>query len=515
MKKKRNKRRLFAATANNSMIKEAKLIQEDSTGYLHHQIINGKIRETITPMTVVTRFAPSPTGFLHIGGARTALFNWLFARHHGGKFLLRIEDTDRKRSTEEAVAAIYDGIEWMGLNWDGDAVSQYSRVDEHRKAVEQLLATDKAYRCYCSPEELTEMREKARSEGRPVRYDGRWRDRAPAEAPEGVAPAIRLKAPTQGESVINDLVQGQVKVANEQLDDMILMRADGTPTYMLAVVVDDHDMGVTHVIRGDDHLTNAFRQYQLYRSLGWDVPEFAHIPLIHGADGAKLSKRHGALGVDAYRDDGFLPEAMRNYLLRLGWAHGDDEFIPTDKAIEWFDLGGVGKSPSRFDVAKLTNLNAQYMREADSGRLAALVEPALSQRLGRDLNDDEKERILKGMNGLKERAKTLVELSDSTFFYIAPRPLKMNEKAEKLLANGGTEKISVLSERFAALEDWTQDAMEQTVRQMAEEEDIKLGKVAQPLRAALSGSNISPGIFEVMDVLGREETLGRLHDVQK
>ena len=466
-------------------------------------------------MTVVTRFAPSPTGFLHIGGARTALFNWLFARHHGGRFLLRIEDTDRKRSTDEAVEAIYDGIRWMGLDWDGDAISQFSRVDLHAKAVEKLLADGNAYKCYCSPDELTEMREKALAEGRPVKYDGRWRDKSPEDAPEGIAPAIRLKAPSEGSTVIDDLVQGEVKVANEQLDDMILMRADGTPTYMLAVVVDDHDMGVTHVIRGDDHLTNAFRHYQLYTALGWDVPVFAHIPLIHGPDGAKLSKRHGALGVEAYRDDGFLPEAMRNYLLRLGWAHGDDEFIPTDKAIEWFDLDGVGKSPSRFDVVKLTNLNAQYMREADSTYLTELIKPALQERLGRELNDEESRRILNGMDGLKERAKTLVELSDSAFFYIAPRPLSLNEKAEKLLSDGGREKVAAIFEKLSASEAWDKEAMENTVRLLAETADIKLGKFAQPLRAALSGSNVSPGIFDVMEVLGREETLARLDDVLK
>ncbi len=463
-------------------------------------------------MTVVTRFAPSPTGFLHIGGARTALFNWLFARHHGGRFLLRIEDTDRKRSTDEAVDAIYEGIRWMGLDWDGEAVSQFSRVDQHRQAVDRLLADGKAYKCYCTPEELTEMREKARTEGRPMRYDGRWRDRSPDEAPEGVAPAIRLKAPRDGETVIEDLVQGRVKVANDQLDDMILMRADGTPTYMLAVVVDDHDMGVTHVIRGDDHLTNAFRQYQLYQALGWQAPVFAHIPLIHGADGAKLSKRHGALGVEAYRDDGFLPEAMRNYLLRLGWAHGDDEFIPTDKAIEWFDLDGVGKSPSRFDVVKLTNLNAQYMREADSGHLAQLILPALAERLGRELDEAERRRILEGMDGLKERAKTLVELAENAFFYVAPRPLAMNDKAEKLLSGDGREKVAALRGKLAVLEDWNKEDMEAAVRTLAEAEELKLGKLAQPLRAALSGSNVSPGIFEVMEVLGRDETLGRLDD---
>ncbi len=464
-------------------------------------------------MTVITRFAPSPTGFLHIGGARTALFNWLFARHHGGQFLLRVEDTDRKRSTDEAVQAIYAGMKWMGLDWDGEAVSQYSRVQQHRKAVDQLLASGNAYKCYCSPDELTQMRELARSEGRPMRYDGRWRDKAPEDAPQSINPVIRLKAPREGETIINDLVQGQVTVANDQLDDMVLLRADGTPTYMLAVVVDDHDMGITHVIRGDDHLTNAFRQYQLYLALGWNVPEFAHIPLIHGADGAKLSKRHGALGIESYRDDGFLPEAMRNYLLRLGWAHGDEEFIPTDKAIEWFDLGGVGKSPSRFDVAKLTNLNAQYMREAEGDRLVELIEPSLSTRLGRDLSEVEKGRLHRGINGLKERAKTLVELSESAFFYIAPRPLQMNEKAAKLLAEDGRQKIASLRAVLADLDLWGQETTENAVKQLAETQDIKLGNLAQPLRAALSGSNVSPGIFDVMDVLGREETLGRLDDV--
>jgi len=464
-------------------------------------------------MTVITRFAPSPTGFLHIGGARTALFNWLFARHHGGQFLLRVEDTDRKRSTDEAVQAIYAGMKWMGLDWDGEAVSQYSCAQQHRKAVDQLLASGNAYKCYCSPDELTQMRELARSEGRPMRYDGRWRDKAPEDAPQGIDPVIRLKAPREGETIINDLVQGQVTVANDQMDDMVLLRADGTPTYMLAVVVDDHDMGITHVIRGDDHLTNAFRQYQLYLALGWDVPEFAHIPLIHGADGAKLSKRHGALGVESYRDDGFLPEAMRNYLLRLGWAHGDEEFIPTDKAIEWFELDGVGKSASRFDVAKLTNLNAQYMREAEGDRLVELIEPSLSTRLGRDLSEVEKSRLHRGINGLKERAKTLVELSESAFFYIAPRPLQMNEKAEKLLAGDGREKIASLRAALAGLDLWGQETTENAVKQLAETQDIKLGKLAQPLRAALSGSNVSPGIFDVMDVLGREETLGRLDDV--
>ena len=466
-------------------------------------------------MTVITRFAPSPTGFLHIGGARTALFNWLFARHHNGKFLLRIEDTDRKRSTSDAVEAIYDGIKWMGLDWDGSAISQLSRIGEHAKRVEQLLAEGKAYKCYCTPEELIAMRENARTEGRPIRYDGHWRDKSDADAPSDIDPVIRLKTPQKGETVIADLVQGEIKVANNQIDDMVLMRSDGTPTYMLAVVVDDHDMGITHVIRGDDHLTNAFRQHQVYAALDWVAPIFSHIPLIHGADGAKLSKRHGALGVESYRDDGFLPEAMRNYLLRLGWAHGDDEIISTEQAIKWFDLDGVGKSPSRFDVAKLTSLNAQYLRDANSSMLAGLIEPALGAQLGRDLTGEEKVRIIRGIDGLKERAKTVVELAGNAFFYIAPRPIKMNEKATKLFTEDGLDKIAAIRLKLIALSEWKYDALENTVRKLAEAEGIKFGKLAQPLRATLSGSNISPGIFDIMEVLGRDETLGRLDDVLK
>lgn len=463
-------------------------------------------------MTVVTRFAPSPTGFLHIGGARTALFNWLFARHHQGKFLLRIEDTDRKRSTDEAVQAIYDGLKWLGLDWDGDAISQAGRIDAHRQAAERLLDEGHAYRCYSSPEELTEMRESARADGRPMRYDGRWRDRADADAPPGVAPVIRLKAPQSGETVIADMVQGDVRVANDQLDDMILLRADGTPTYMLAVVVDDHDMGVTDVIRGDDHLTNAFRQFQLYTALGWQPPRFAHIPLIHGADGAKLSKRHGALGVEHYRDDGFLPEAICNYLLRLGWSHGDDETITTDQAIDWFNIEGIGKSPSRFDVAKLTNLNAHYLRDADDQRLVDLVQPMLMARSGAALSETAVKCLLTGMPGLKERAKTVLELADNAYFYVASRPLEMTEKAQALLAEESLEALANFEPLLANLGEWSHATIEQAARDFAESRDLKLGKLAQPLRAALTGSTISPGIFDVMEVLGQEETIGRLKD---
>lgn len=465
-------------------------------------------------MTVVTRFAPSPTGFLHIGGARTALFNWLFARHHGGRYLLRIEDTDRERSTPEAIAAILDGLRWLELDWDGAEVYQSTNQARHSAVVEELLEKGLAYRCYATPEELAEMREKARAEGRPPRYDGRWRDRDPSEAPPGVNAAIRLKAPQEGETVIRDLVQGEVRIANEQLDDMVLMRSDGTPTYMHSVVVDDHDMGITHIIRGVDHLTNAARQTVLYHALGWNVPDFAHVPLIHGPDGAKLSKRHGALGIEAYREMGYLPEAMRNYLLRLGWAHGDEEIISTEQAIEWFSLEAIGRSPARFDFVKLENLNGHYMREAEDARLVELSAPLISEMLGRDLDENDRVILLAGMDGLKQRAKTLVELSENALFYVErpTYPLKV-EKAARLLAGDGAAIVHEVAEKFAELEEWNAEAIEDIVREYAEAKQMGLGKVAQPLRAALTGSNVSPGIFEVMEVLGRDESLTRLRAV--
>ncbi len=464
-------------------------------------------------MTVVTRFAPSPTGFLHIGGARTALFNWLFARHHGGKFLLRIEDTDRARSTTQAVDAIFDGVKWLGLDWDGEAVFQFARMDRHAEVARQLVAEGKAYYCYCTPAELEEIRASQRAQGLPMRYPGIWRDRDPATAPKDIPPVVRLKAPQDGETVIADMVQGDVTVANAQLDDMVLLRADGTPTYMLSVVVDDHDMGVTHVIRGDDHLTNAFRQYQLYQACGWDVPRFAHIPLIHGPDGAKLSKRHGALGVDAYRDMGYLPEAVRNYLLRLGWSHGDDEIITTEQATEWFDLDNVGRSPSRFDYAKLTNLNGHYLRQGDDARLAALLIPLMETKLGHGVDDLGRTRLIQGMAGLKERAKTLVDLADSALFYVRPRPLALDEKAAKTLADA--EARTLLGDYLTSVSatEWVKHDLEEAARQLAERSGQKLGKIAQPLRAALTGTLVSPPIFEVMEVLGRDETLARLQDV--
>ncbi|MEO1224489.1 MAG: glutamate--tRNA ligase [Pseudomonadota bacterium] len=463
-------------------------------------------------MTVVTRFAPSPTGFLHIGSARTALFNWLYARHFDGRFVLRIEDTDRARSTDEAVAKILDGLEWLGLDWDGDAVSQFERRDRHAAAAQRLLDEGKAYLCYATPEELAAMREQARAEGRPLRYDGRWRDRDPAEAPDGVDPVVRLKAPRTGQTRIVDAVQGTVTVENAELDDMVLLRSDGTPTYMLSVVVDDIDMGITHVIRGDDHLTNAFRQTQLYNALGAKPPVFAHIPLIHGPDGAKLSKRHGSLGIEAYRDMGYLPEALRNYLLRLGWSHGDDEVISTDQAIAWFDLDAVGKSPARIDFAKLENLNGHYIREADDQRLMALIVPRLEQDLGHPLDGTASDRLRAGLTGLKQRAKTIIELADNAAFYARSRPLAMNEKAQALLNDQSRDLLAHLNSRLGQIDDWTEANIEAAVRAFAEANDLKLGKVAQPLRAALTGSTTSPGIFEVAAVLGTSETLGRIDD---
>ncbi len=466
-------------------------------------------------MSVVTRFAPSPTGYLHIGGARTALFNWLYARHHGGRFLLRIEDTDRARSTEDAIRAIVDGLAWFGLDWDGEPVSQFARRDRHAEAAQRLLGSGKAYYCYCSPEELAEMRETARREGRSPRYDGRWRDRDPSEAPSGVPPVVRFKAPRGGATTIEDTVQGPVTVPNDQLDDMVLLRADGTPTYMLAVVVDDIEMGITHVIRGDDHLTNAFRQTQLFHALDAEPPVFGHVPLIHGPDGAKLSKRHGSLGLEAYRDMGYLPAALRNYLLRLGWGHGDDEVISTEQAVAWFDFDGLGKSAARFDMAKLDNLNGVYLRQSDDADLVDLIAGPVGRIIDRPLDDGAKARLLAGMDGLKQRTKTLNELAENAAFYVRKRPLQLTEKAAALLTGDATSLIARLKSQLAGLADWDAPAIEAAVRAFAEREDLKLGKIAQPLRAALAGSTISPGIFEVAAVLGRDETLARLGDATR
>lgn len=466
-------------------------------------------------MTVVTRFAPSPTGFLHIGGARTALFNWLYARHNGGKFLLRIEDTDRERSTDAAIEAILAGMKWLGLDWDEEPTFQFSRRERHAEIAQQLLDQGNAYYCYASKEELQEMRDTARAEGRAPGYDGRWRDRDPSEAPAGADPVIRFKSPNEGATVIEDSVQGTVTIQNEQLDDLILLRADGTPTYMLSVVVDDYDMGITHIIRGDDHLTNAARQIQLYTALGWDVPNMSHIPLIHGPDGAKLSKRHGALGVEAYRDMGYLPEALRNYLLRLGWSHGDDEIISTEQAIEWFSLENIGKSASRFDFDKLENLNGTYIRQADDAYLTSLIMPILAEKTARPMRDFDAQLVQNAMNGLKERAKSVISLADSAAFLIAERPLSMDEKAEKLLDDDSKQVLQRLASRLEVLSEWNIDQIEAAIREAAESEDLKLGKIAQPLRAALTGTTVSPGIFDVLEVLGKEESIGRIKDVNK
>jgi glutamyl-tRNA synthetase len=470
-------------------------------------------------MSVVVRFAPSPTGFLHIGGARTALFNWLYARHcrllgQGGRFLLRIEDTDRLRSTPEAVAAIIDGLAWLGLEWDGEIVHQFANAGRHAAVARGLLAAGRAYRCYCTPAELEAMRERARAEKRSVRYDGTWRDRDPSEAPPGVAPTIRLKAPQEGATTINDLVQGEVTVSNSELDDLILLRADGTPTYYLSVVVDDHDMGITHVIRGDDHLNNAFRQTQIYRALDWEPPRFAHVPLIHGPDGAKMSKRHGAIGVEQYRELGYLPEAVRNYLLRLGWSHGDDEIITTEDAIRWFDIADVGRAAARFDQAKLDNINAHYIRAADDRRLVELAAERLERTLGRPLAEFERDRLMRASPGLKPRAKTIVELADKAAFYVAERPLRPGADAAKALTAEARARLGALAADLVRCDDeaWTIEALEARVRGFADADGVKLGAVAQPLRAALTGSLASPGLFEVMEVLGREECLGRIED---
>jgi glutamyl-tRNA synthetase len=459
---------------------------------------------TATDRPVVTRFAPSPTGYLHIGGARTALFNWLYARHLGGKYLLRIEDTDRARSTEPAIAAIFDGLAWLGLMGDEPATFQFARSGRHAEVVQTLLDTGHGYRCYLTSEELTARREAAQAERRPFRLASEWRDADPGTWPADTPYVVRIKAPQTGETVIEDQVQGRVAVNNVELDDFVLLRSDGTPTYMLAVVVDDHDMDVTHVIRGDDHLNNAFRQLAIIRAMNWPEPTYAHVPLIHGSDGAKLSKRHGALGVDAYRDElGILPEAMFNYLLRLGWGHGDEEFISREQAVEWFDIAHVGKSPSRFDLAKLHNLNGHYIRAAEDHRLAALVAPRLTGSVDTDL-------LARAMPVLKVRAKDLNELAAGAAFLFAQRPLAIDPKAEALLSDESRDLLRQIKARIEPLNDWTLEGLESSLKEMAEELSLGLGKLAQPLRAALTGQTTSPGIFDVLELLGRDESLARI-----
>jgi glutamyl-tRNA synthetase len=462
--------------------------------------------QTPTSQTVVTRFAPSPTGFLHIGGARTALFNWAFARHHGGRFLLRIEDTDRARSTQDAVQAILDGMSWLGLDADETPCYQHQNAPRHVEIVEQLRAAGHAYNCYCTPEEVAAMRETARAAGQPMRYDGTWRERAASEAPADQPYVVRFKAPQSGETILEDQVQGTVRVANDQLDDLVLLRSDGSPTYMLSVVADDHDMGVTHIIRGDDHLTNAFRQVQIYLALGWDIPVFAHIPLIHGADGAKLSKRHGALGVDAYRDMGYLPEAMRNYLARLGWSHGDDEVFTTQQLVDWFSLPAIGKSPSRFDMDKLDNINGHHLRAHDDADLSALVcamEPDFSAH---------QRRLETAMPLLKERAKSLHDLVAGANFLRAQRPVQIDEKAAKALNEETLPRLLAVHQRLSQLSVWSKETIEAELRAYMEENQLKLGQIGLALRASLVGNSQGPGIFDVLALLEQSEAIARIAD---
>ena len=461
---------------------------------------------------VVCRFAPSPTGYLHIGGARTALFNWLYARHMDGKLVLRIEDTDRARSSQEAVDAILDGLTWLGLAWDGEPISQFARAERHREVVEHLLATGNAYKCYMSAEELAEEREKAKAAGTSFQYDGRWRDRDPAEAPEGVDPVIRLKTPQSGETVVDDKVQGSVSFPNKDLDDFVILRSDGTPTYMLSVVVDDHDMSVSHIVRGDDHFTNAARQTLIYQALGWDVPVMAHIPLIHGPDGAKLSKRHGALGIEAYRDMGYLPAALRNYLARLGWSHGDDEIFSTGQMVEWFDLDSLNKAPARIDFKKLEAVNAHYIREAGDGELYDMLDEWIVPADRKDRFAERRDWLVAAMPLLKQRAKTLVDLYESAGFLLADRPLEPDEKARKVMDDEARKLVAEVIDGFAGVDSWARDGLEAVVNRIAEEKSLKFGKVAQPLRVALTGTTASPSVFDILTILGRDEATGRLRD---
>ena len=461
-------------------------------------------------MTIITRFAPSPTGFLHIGGARTALFNWLYSRRHQGVFRLRIEDTDRQRSTPEAIEAIIEGLKWLGLDWDDEIVYQFARAERHAQVAKQLIERGLAYHCYASPEELDAMREAQRAAGKPIRYDGRWRDRPATDRRPNVPPVVRIKAPQSGETIIHDKVQGDVRFSNDVLDDFILLRSDGNPTYMLSVVVDDFDMGVTHIIRGDDHLTNAARQRQIIDAMGWPVPVYGHLPLMHGEDGQKLSKRHGALGIHEYKDLGYLPEAMRNYLLRLGWSHGDDETISTAQAIEWFNLESIGRSPARVDFKKLDNLNGHYMRQASDEALTDATIPLLKVR-GQSVDGETRLKMIAAMPGLKERAKTLVELAEGTYFLTAKRPLALDDKARKLLTPDARSILRRLLDVFEAAV-WDAQTLDAAARYFAEQNGLKLGAVAQPLRAALTGRSTSPGIFDVLAVLGKDESMARIRD---
>jgi glutamyl-tRNA synthetase len=459
---------------------------------------------------VVTRFAPSPTGYLHIGGARTALFNWLYARGRGGKFLLRIEDTDRARSTPEATQAILQGLSWLGLDHDGEIVSQFDNAPRHAEVAHALLAQGKAYKCFATQAEITAFREAARAEGKSTLYRSPWRDADPASHPD--APfAIRIKAPQQGATVIRDRVQGDVTIANDQLDDMVLLRSDGTPVYMLAVVVDDHDMGVTHVIRGDDHLNNAARQMMIYEVMGWEVPVWAHIPLIHGPDGKKLSKRHGALGAQEYRVMGYPAAGMRNYLARLGWSHGDDEFFTDAEAIAWFDLDGIGKSPARFDLKKLENLSGQHIAAGDDAALQKEIAGFLAAARLPALTDAQSNRLARAMYCVKERAKTFPELLDKAHFALTDRPIETDEKASAALDSVSRGILKELTPHLQSAS-WSKDSLETILNGFAEAKGTKFGKLAGPLRAALAGRAVTPSVFDMMLVLGRDETLARLSD---
>ena len=461
------------------------------------------------PVTV-TRFAPSPTGFLHIGGARTALYNWLLAKSTGGKFLLRIEDTDVKRSTQEAIDAILAGMRWLGLDWEGETVSQASRAARHAEVARELLASGHAYKCFCTPEELAALRSEARASGKPFRGDV-WRDRQD-EAPESAPYSIRMKMPRDGATSIEDRVQGRVTVQNSELDDMILLRSDGTPTYMLAVVVDDHDMGITHIVRGDDHLNNSFRQYQVYKALGWEPPVFAHIPLIHGVDGKKLSKRHGALAVDAYKKMGFLPEAMRNYLLRLGWSHGDDEIISTIQAIEWFNLENIGKGPSRFDYDKIDSLNNYYLRTLDATELLQFIQGDLENHIERKLTEEEKQRLLRALPSLAERAKRLPDIVESALLFCNIRPLHLTEKAAQQFTDEIRPVLAGVANELENLVSWKSEDIKHSIMSLAQARDLKPGKVMQPVRAAVTGGKQSGDLAETLEILGQVESIARLRD---
>jgi len=460
---------------------------------------------------VVTRFAPSPTGYLHIGGARTALFNWLYARGRGGKFLLRVEDTDRARSTPEATAAILRGLEWLGLDWDGEPISQFERRERHAQVARQMLERGAAYKCFSTAEEIERFRATARAAGHSTLFQSPWRDADPATHPKDAPYVIRMRAPRDGETVIEDRVQGTVRFRNDQLDDMICLRSDGTPTYMLAVVVDDHDMGVTHVIRGDDHLNNAARQVMVYRAMGWDVPEFAHIPLIHGPDGKKLSKRHGALGVEEYQAMGYPAAGMRNYLARLGWSHGDDEFFTTEQALEWFGLDGIGRAPARLDFKKLENICGQHVAMTDDAALLHEIETYLEAANKPSLTEGQKAGLLKAMYCLKQRAKTFPELLEKAHFVLTSRPIMPDEKSVKAL---DAVSRSILKELTPQLQNasWSRDSLEAVVAAVAEAHALGLGKIAGPLRSALAGRTVTPSVFDMMLVIGRDETVARLDD---